>query len=287
MKSTLVVQQFIDSDSHTITYVVSDPATKKSAVIDSVLDYHHKNVKTDTVLADQVIAYIHKQGLLNEWILETHIHADHISAAAYLKEKIGGQTAIGSNIAPVQKYLKEVFNLNENFKTDGTQFDHLFVDGEKFMVGDIPAQVIHAPGHTPADVVYVIGNSIFSGDTLLAPDMGTARCDFPGGSADTMYDSVRHIIESYPNETPVYLCHDYPEGKGRDFIYKTTIGEERERNIHVHDGIQKDEFITLRTKRDKTLDLPSYIFPAVQINGNAGSIVPGEYIKLSYNKKVF
>ena len=286
MKSTLVIHPIFDHDSHTITYVVSDPATKKSAVIDSVLDYNHKNVKSDTKLADEVIAYIKAQGLTNEWILETHMHADHISASSYLKEKIGGKKAIGNQITKVQTYLKEVFNLNDNFKTDGSQFDHLFADGEEFKVGSLTAKAIHTPGHTPADMAYVIDGTLFTGDTLLAPDMGTARCDFPGGNAETMYDSVRKILETLPADTTMYICHDYPEGKNRKLLYSTTVGEQKQNNIHVRDGISKEEFVRLRRERDETLDLPTYIFPSVQINGNAGSIVPGEFIKLSYNNKV-
>ncbi len=286
MKPTLTVHPIFDHDSHTITYVVSDPITKKSAVIDSVLDYNHKNVTTSTELADKVIAYIAEQGLTNEWLLETHMHADHISASTYLQEKVGGQKAIGSAITTVQSYLRTAFDLNDQFKTDGSQFDHLFTPDEEFMVGSIPAKAIHAPGHTPADMVYLIGGVLFTGDTLLAPDMGTARCDFPGGSADMMYTSVRTILETLPAETEMYICHDYPEGKGRELVYKTTIAEQRENNIHVRDGIAREDFIEMRHARDAQLDLPSYIFPAVQINGNAGSIVPGEFIKLSYNRKV-
>lgn len=286
MKTTLNIHPIFDTDSHTITYVVSDPATNKCAVIDPVLDYNHKNVQSDTALADQVITYIKEQGFSNEWILETHMHADHISASSYLQEKIGGKKAIGDQITIVQAYLKEVFDLNDNFKTDGSQFDHLFTNGEEFMVGDIKAKAIHTPGHTPADVAYLIDGVLFTGDTLFAPDMGTARCDFPGGSAETMYDSVRHLLETLPEDTPMYICHDYPEGKKRDLSYTTTVGEQKQHNIHVKDGITKEEFVRLRNERDKTLDLPTYIFPSVQINGNAGSIVPGEFIKLSYNNKV-
>lgn len=286
MKNTLHIHPIFDSDSHTITYVVFDPVTKQSAVIDSVLDYNHKNVVTNTALADQVIAYIRDNELDNQWLLETHMHADHLSASTYLQEKIGGKKAIGAHLTGVQVYLKEVFALNDNFKTDGSQFDHLFADGETFMIGTIEATAIHTPGHTPADMVYDIGGNLFTGDTLFAPDMGTARCDFPGGSARTMYASVRSLLERYPAETPVYLCHDYPEGKDRELLYQTTVGEERQENIHVRDGISEEEFVAMRTKRDATLDLPTYIFPSVQINGNAGSLVPGEFIKLSYNKKV-
>jgi len=286
MENKLQIHPIFDHDSHTVTYIVWDPVTKQSAVIDSVLDYNHKNVETDTTLADEVIAFITEHGLDNQWLLETHMHADHISASSYLKEKIGGKKAIGANIIQVQKYLKETFDLNDNFKTDGSQFDHLFADGEEFTIGTITAKAVHSPGHTPADMVYEIDGALFSGDTLLAPDMGTARCDFPGGSAETMYDSVRNILESYPKDTVVYLCHDYPEGKDRELLFQTTIGAERATNIHVKDGVSKSEFVTLRETRDSTLDLPTYIFPAVQINGNAGSLTPGEFIKLSYNKKV-
>jgi glyoxylase-like metal-dependent hydrolase (beta-lactamase superfamily II) len=286
MKHTAIIHPIFDTDSHTVTYVVSDPVTKKSAVIDSVLDYNHKNVTTDTALADQVIAYIRAEGLSNEWLLETHMHADHISASSYLQEQIGGKKAIGSAVTGVQTYLKKVFDLNDNFKTDGSQFDHLFEDGESFKIGNLEAQALAAPGHTPADIVFLIDGVLFVGDTLFAPDMGTARCDFPGGSAETMYDSVRKLLESFPDDTEIYLCHDYPEGKNRDVMYITTVGEERKHNIHVRDGIDKADFITMRTARDATLHLPSYIFPSVQINGNAGNLVPGEFIKLSYNNKV-
>jgi glyoxylase-like metal-dependent hydrolase (beta-lactamase superfamily II) len=282
----ITIHPIFDPDSHTITYVVSDPTTNKCAVIDSVLDYNHKNVKTETILADEVIAYITEQGLTNDWILETHMHADHISASSYLQEKVGGKKAIGNQITVVQKYLKDVFDLNDNFKTDGSQFDHLLADGEEFMIGNLKAKAIHTPGHTPADMAYLIDGVLFTGDTLLAPDMGTARCDFPGGNAETMYDSVRKLLETLPPDTQMYICHDYPEGKGRDLLYTTTVTKQRQNNIHVRDGVSKEEFVKLRSDRDKTLDLPTYIFPAVQINGNAGSIVPGEFIKLSYNNKV-
>lgn len=286
MENKLQIHPIFDTDSHTVTYVVWDPATHKSAVIDSVLDYNHKNVETDTTLADQVVAFVHDHNLENEWLLETHMHADHLSASTYLQEKIGGKKAIGASIVDVQAYLKEAFDLNDNFKTDGSQFDHLFADGETFTIGTIPAKAVHSPGHTPADMVYEIGGVLFTGDTLFAPDMGTARCDFPGGSAETMYDSVRNILKLYPDDTQIYLCHDYPEGKDRELLFTTTIGAQREHNIHVRDGVSKEAFIQLREARDATLDLPTYIFPAVQINGNAGSLTPGEFIKLSYNKKV-
>jgi glyoxylase-like metal-dependent hydrolase (beta-lactamase superfamily II) len=286
MENTLQIHPIFDTDSHTVTYVVWDPATKKSAVIDSVLDYNHKNVETDTTLADKVISFVTENGLENEWLLETHMHADHLSASTYLKEKIGGKKAIAEHIVTVQAYLKEAFDLNQNFKTDGSQFDHLFADGEAFMIGNIPAKALHSPGHTPADMVYEIGGDLFTGDTLFAPDMGTARCDFPGGSAESMFDSVRSVLETYPVNTKMYLCHDYPESKDRDLTYTTTVGEQREKNIHVNDTVTKEEFISMREARDATLDLPTYIFPSVQINGNAGTLTPGEFIKLSYNKKV-
>ncbi len=281
------VHAIFDPDSHTFTYIVWDNETKKSAVIDSVLDYNHKNITTSTAHADEVIAYVQEHGLHNEWILETHIHADHLSASDYLKNKIGGKKAIGNQIIGIQKYIKDTFALNDQFKTDGSQFDHLFSNGEEFKIGTIVAKAIHTPGHTPADTVYAIGDALFLGDTLLAPDIGTARCDFPGGNAGTMYDSVRNLLESFPEETSLYLCHDYPEMHNRDQIHTTTVKAQRATNIHIKDGISKEEFVTIRTKRDATLDLPTYIFPAVQINGNGGSLVPGEFIKLSLNKKVF
>ena len=286
MNENLIVHPIFDTDSHTVTYVVWDETTKKSAVIDSVLDYNHKNVETNTTLADQVVDFVQSHELANQWLLETHMHADHISASTYLQEKIGGKKVIGNQIVNVQTYLKEAFDLNENFKTDGSQFDQLLADGDTFMIGSIPAKAIHSPGHTPADMVYEIGGVLFTGDTLFASDMGTARCDFPGGSAETMYDSVRKILETYTDDTNMYLCHDYPEGKGRELAYATTVGEQRKNNIHVNDTITKEQFISLREARDATLDLPTYIFPAVQINGNAGTLTPGEFIKLSYNKKV-
>lgn len=286
MNNNLTVHPIFDTDSHTVTYVVSDEETKKSAVIDSVLDYNHKNVATNTALADQVVDYINKHKLQNQWILETHMHADHLSASEYLKEKVGGKKAIGSAITTVQNYLKKAFDLNDNFKTDGSQFDVLFADGESFSIGNIQAKAIHTPGHTPADMIYEIGGVLFSGDTLFAPDLGTARCDFPGGSAKAMFHSVRNVLTSYPKGTSIYLCHDYPESKDRELIYHTTVGQQRKENIHVNDAISQQEFIALREARDATLDLPTYIFPAVQINSNAGTLAKGEFIKLSYNNKV-
>jgi glyoxylase-like metal-dependent hydrolase (beta-lactamase superfamily II) len=282
----LNIHTIFDTDSHTYTYVVWDGETKKSAVIDSVLDYNHKNVTTSTKLADKVIKFIKANNLENEWILETHMHADHISASSYLKERIGGKKAIGSKVTGVQKYLKQVFELNDNFKTDGSQFDKLFEDGEEFMVGSIKAKALHSPGHTPADMVYVVDGNIFVGDTLMAPDIGTARCDFPGGSAETLYRSVRNILENFSPETKMYLCHDYGEERGRGNNFLTTVDEQRKNNVQIKDGISLEEYVKFRSARDKTLDLPTYIFPSVQINGNAGDLVPGEFIKLTYNKKV-
>jgi len=286
MHNNLHIHPIFDTDSHTVTYIVWDATTKQSAVIDSVLDYNHKNVTTDTTLADQVVSFITKNELTNQWLLETHMHADHLSASTYLQAKIGGQKAISKHIVSVQDYLKTAFDLNDNFKTDGSQFDHLLDDDAEFFIGTIPCRAIHAPGHTPADVVFDIGGALFTGDTLFAPDLGTARCDFPGGSAESMFDSVRTILEAYPPETTMYLCHDYPESKDRALTYTTTVGAQRTHNIHVNDSLTKEAFVALRQQRDDTLDLPTYIFPAVQINGNAGSLTPGEFIKLSYNQKV-
>lgn len=265
------IKNFFDEDSHTVSYLIWDEETNKCAVIDSVLDWNNKNHTTDTSSADEVVKYISENNLTLEWILETHMHADHLSASRYLKDKLGGKIAIGDKISNVQTALKVVFNLNDNFKTDGSQFDYLFKDGEEFQIGNIKAIAVHVPGHTPADMMYVIEGKIFSGDTIFMPDVGTARCDFPGGSAETLWDSIQKIL-TYPEETQIYICHDYPEGKGREAKFLTTVKEEQENNIHVKAGTSRDEFLQMRKDRDKTLDLPTYIFPAMQVNMRAGSL---------------
>ncbi len=276
------VEAFFDPATSTITYVVSDSATRRAAIIDSVLDYDPKAGRTSTRSADAVIAHVNGNGLLVEWHLETHVHADHLSAAPYLKEKLGGQIAIGDGISIVQNTFKTLFNTEADFATDGRQFERLFKDGETFKVGNLTARVTHTPGHTPACVTYTIGDCAFVGDTLFMPDYGTARCDFPGGDARTLYRSIQKLF-SLPAGTKLYMCHDYQPG-GRAPLWQTTVGEEREKNIHVRGGVSEDAFVDMRTARDKTLDMPVLILPAVQVNMRAGRLPPPENNGVSYLK---
>ena len=282
-----VVKAFFDPDTFTVSYVVSDPATAKAAIIDSVLDYDAKSGRTRRTSADALIAYVREEGLDVDWILETHVHADHLSAAPYLKEKLGGRLAIGSNIRVVQDVFGKVFNAGSEFQRDGSQFDHLFEDGERFMIGSLEARALHTPGHTPACMTYVIGDAAFVGDTLFMPDFGTARCDFPGGDARTLYRSIQKIF-ALPGETRLFMCHDY-KAPGRDvFAWETTVAEERERNIHVGGGIDEDSFVAMRERRDATLDMPNLILPSVQVNMRAGDLPPPEdngvrYLKIPFD----
>lgn len=285
--NSMNIQPFFDHDSHTASYVVYDKKGGHSAVIDSVMDWNNKNFTTDTASADEIVAFIKENDLTNEWILETHMHADHLSASQYLKKQVGGKIAIGNNISLVQSTLKELFNLNDSFVTDGSNFDHTFADGETFAIGDLKAVAVHVPGHTPADMMYVIEGSIFAGDTIFMPDVGTARCDFPGGNAEMLWDSVQKIL-AYPDETPIYLCHDYPEGKGREVAFSTTVGAQKRENIHVKSGTRKEDFLKFRAERDATLDLPTYIFPSMHVNARAGELPGAEendsvYIKIPIN----
>jgi len=277
------VRGFFDKATYTISYVVSDPATGHCAIVDSVLDFDPKSGRTSTASADELIGYIEDRKLTVEWILETHAHADHLSAAPYLKEKLGGRTAIGEHITTVQAAFKKVFNEDDRFRTDGSQFDHLFIDGETFNIGDLEARVVHTPGHTPACISYVIGDACFVGDTLFMPDYGTARCDFPGGDAGVLYRSIRKLFE-LPDETRMFMCHDYMSPT-RDFhAWETTVREERRHNVHVHEGIEEEHFVDLRTARDKTLDMPNLILPSVQVNMRAGEKPPAEDNGVSYLK---
>jgi glyoxylase-like metal-dependent hydrolase (beta-lactamase superfamily II) len=276
------VKGFFDAATSTITYVVSDPDTKRAAVIDSVLDYDPKAARASTQSADAIIAYVRDRGLVIEWHLETHAHADHLSAAVYLKEKLGGRIAIGENIAIVQKTFKKIFNAEAGFATDGRQFDQLFKDGETFQIGTLTTRVMHTPGHTPACVTYLVGDAAFVGDTLFMPDYGTARCDFPGGDAHMLYRSIRKLF-ALPAGTKLYMCHDYQPG-GRASQWQTTVAEERKKNIHVHDGVSEDAFVAMRNARDKTLDMPVLILPSVQINMRAGHFPPPEENGVSYLK---
>ena len=262
--------------------MVWDPATKRATIIDSVHDYDPKSGRTDTASADEVIAFVQENGLEVDWILETHVHADHLTAAPYLQEKLGGRIGIGAKVAVVQGVFKSVFNVEDAFATDGRQFDRLFEDGEQFQIGDLTIDVMHTPGHTPACVTYVVGDAAFVGDTLFMPDFGTARCDFPGGDARQLYKSIKRIL-ALPPETRLFLCHDYGPG-GRAYEWVTTVAAQREKNIHVNDSVDEDGFVAMRTERDKQLSMPVLILPSVQVNMRAGVMPPPEANGISYLK---
>lgn len=282
MKSRISTQAFFDAHTWTVTYVVSSNESHHAAVIDPVLDYDFKSGRTSTTSADQVLAYLKAQALTVDWILETHAHADHLSGAHYLKEQVGGRIAMGENIRAVQSTFKAVFNLNAEFATDGRQFDHLFKDGEAFKIGDIQAVAMLVSGHTPADMAYKIEDSIFVGDTLFMPDVGSARADFPGGDAHLLYRSIHRVL-ALPLETKIFVCHDYPP-KSRTAQWQTTVAEQREKNIHVRDGISEEQFVAMRTARDATLEMPSLIIPAIQVNVRAGEMPPPEANGIRYLK---
>jgi glyoxylase-like metal-dependent hydrolase (beta-lactamase superfamily II) len=269
------VTGFFDEPTNTVSYVAVDPATRHCALIDSVLDYDPAAGHTDHQSADRMIAFVREHGLTVEWILETHVHADHLSAAPYLKQQVGGKLGIGRNITIVQDVFGKIFNAGTEFQRDGSQFDRLFADGDRFTLGAIEAQAIHTPGHTPACMTYLIGDAAFVGDTLFMPDYGTARCDFPGGDARQLYRSIRKIF-ALPDATRLFLCHDY-KAPGRDeYRWETTVGEEKAHNVHVHEGVSEDEFVAMRTARDKTLGVPRLILPSVQVNMRAGQMPPPE-----------
>jgi glyoxylase-like metal-dependent hydrolase (beta-lactamase superfamily II) len=277
------VTSFFDEATFTASHVVVEPDGRHAAIIDSVLDYDPKSGRTSTRSADAIIAFVQKNGLTVDWILETHAHADHLTAAPYLKAKLGGKTGIGDHITTVQRTFKAVFNVDGEFRDDGSQFDHLFKDGETFAIGALDVRVMHTPGHTPACVTYVMGDAAFVGDTLFMPDYGTARCDFPGGDASALYRSI-HKILSLPPETRLFLCHDY-KAPGRDeYVWETTVAAEREKNIHVHEGVSEDAFVKMRTERDKTLAMPVLILPSVQVNMRAGEMPKPEDNGVSYLK---
>jgi len=278
-----VVKTFFDEPTFTATHVVHDPATMRAAIIDSVLDFDQPSGRTSTASAEAVVAYVREQGLGVDWIIETHAHADHLSAAPFLKEQLGGAVVIGAAITTVQQTFAKVFNEPDSFARDGSQFDRLMGDGEQFMLGDIPVIALHVPGHTPACLAYVIGDAVFVGDTLFMPDYGTARCDFPGGDARTLYRSIRRLME-LPGETRVFLCHDYLAPGRTDYVWETTIAAEREGNIQVHQGISEDAFVTMREARDATLAMPRLILPSVQVNIRAGHLPEPEANGVSYLK---
>ena len=287
MTASPVVKTFFDEPTFTASHVVHDPATKAAAIIDSVLDFDNASGRTSTASADEIITYAKMERLNVEWILETHVHADHLSAAPYLKKSLGGRIGIGANITTVQKTFGEIFNAEAAFLRDGSQFDALFDDGAAFKLGAIDARVIWTPGHTPACLTYVIGDAAFVGDTLFMPDYGTARCDFPGGDAATLYRSIQKIF-ALPDATRLFLCHDY-KAPGRDyFAWETTVKEQRERNVHVGGGVAEADFVRMRNSRDKTLAMPKLILPSVQVNMRAGEFPPPDengvrYLKLPLN----
>ncbi len=279
-----VVRAFFDEETFTASYVVHDPATRQAAIVDSVLDFDSASGRTARTSADAIIAYVEAQELQVEWLLETHVHADHLSAAPYLQQRLGGKLGIGRHIVTVQETFGKLFNAGTGFERDGSQFDALFDDGDLFHLGSIPVAVLHVPGHTPADLAYVIGDAVFAGDTIFMPDFGTARADFPGGDARQLYHSIRRLL-ALPRAARLFLCHDY-KAPGRDaFAWETTIGAERDANVHVHDGIGEDAFVAMRTARDKTLGMPKLILPSIQVNMRGGRLPEPEangtrYLKL-------
>ncbi|BDT76598.1 MBL fold hydrolase [Polynucleobacter yangtzensis] len=281
-KPSADVKAFFDPETWTFTYVVYAGKKSPCVVIDSVLNYDPKSGRTSTQSADEVISFIQGEQLQLTWILETHAHADHLTAAPYIQDKLGGKIVIGDHITNVQNAFKYVFNLNEQFAIDGSQFDYLLKDGESLQFGALSLKALYVPGHTPACMAYEIGDALFVGDTLFMPDVGTARCDFPGGSAQTLYRSIQKVL-AYPDETKLYMCHDYPP-TDRPEAYCTTVGDEKKSNIHVHNGITEEQFVQMRTKRDATLDMPTLILPSIQVNIRAGHLPEPEANGKSYLK---
>ncbi|KTG27076.1 MBL fold metallo-hydrolase [Idiomarina sp. WRN-38] len=283
-----IVTHFFDEPTNTFSYVVQDPDSSACAIIDSVLDFDYAAGRTDIRSANQIIAFVREKRLEVAWVLETHVHADHLSAAPYLHEQLGGKTGIGAHIVEVQEIFGKAFNAGTEFARDGSQFDALFNEGDTFTIGSLEGRVLHTPGHTPACLTYVIGDAAFVGDTLFMPDYGTARCDFPGGDARTLYHSIQKVL-SLPEQTRLFLCHDY-KAPGRDaYQHETTVAEQRQANVHVHDGISEEEFVKMRTERDATLGMPRLIIPSVQVNMRAGELPPAEdngqvYLKVPINR---
>jgi glyoxylase-like metal-dependent hydrolase (beta-lactamase superfamily II) len=269
-----VIQAFFDTPTNTVSYLVADPATKQAAVIDPVLDYDHKSGEVDIRSVERILAEAKKQGFTIVWALETHAHADHLSGAPYIKAKTGAKIGIGEHIKDVQKIFRPIFNATD-LKTDGSDFDHLFKDGERFKIGELEVETIYTPGHTPADISYKIGDAVFVGDTMFMPDYGTARADFPGGDARKLYRSIQRLL-SLPPETRLFMCHDY-KAPGRDvFAWETTVREQREKNVHVGGGRTEDEFVKMRTSRDATLSAPALLLPSIQVNIRAGKFPKAE-----------
>ena len=282
------VKTFFHEPTFTATYVVSDDATKRAAIIDSVWDCDQPSGCTSFAAADEIVSYVQEQGLTVDWILETHAHADHLSAAPYLQEKLGGELAIGREIVTVQGVFGKIFNEGTEFERNGSQFDRLLEDGDELMVGEIPLTVLHVPGHTPADMAYVLGDAAFVGDTMFMPDYGSARADFPGGDARKLYRSVRRLMR-LPDKTRVFLCHDYKAPNREVFVWETTMLAERTANVHLHEDVTEDQFVEMRTQRDATLEMPKLILPSIQVNMRGGHLPPPEedgtsYLKIPVNK---
>ena len=277
-----IVKGFFDPATWTVSYVVYDEEGGGCAIVDAVLDYDPKSGRTRTTSADRLVAFVQEKRLTVQWILETHAHADHLSAAHHLRHRLGGKIAIGAAITQVQDVFKRIFNLEPEFRPDGHQFDHLLQDGETFAIGGLTARALAVPGHTPACMAYQVGDAVFVGDTLFMPDVGTARCDFPGGSAPALYQSVRLLL-ALPGDTRLFMCHDYPPA-GREPAWETTVSAQRAGNIHVHDGVSEDDFVRMRTARDATLDMPVLILPSVQVNIRAGEMPPAEANGVAYLK---
>ena len=276
------VKAFFDPATFTVSYVVSDPETDFTALIDPVLDYDPKSGRTQTTSADALIAYVHKQGLSVDWILETHIHADHLSAAVYLRQQLGAKIGVSNQVPQVQETFKKLFNAGDDFIADGSQFDVLLAEGEEIPLGNMAGRVMHTPGHTPACATYVFGDAAFVGDTLFMPDYGTSRCDFPGGDAGKLYASIRRILE-LPAETRLFTCHDYG-AEGRDFAWQSSVSEQARDNIHIADGVSVADFVVLREDRDANLATPLLLLPAVQVNMRAGNMPPPDDNGISYLK---
>jgi glyoxylase-like metal-dependent hydrolase (beta-lactamase superfamily II) len=282
-----VVRSFFDERTFTATHVVHDPATKKAAIIDSVMDFDQAAGRTSFEGAERIIDYVEAEGLDIEWLLETHAHADHLSAAPFLQEKLGGRLAIGEKIRTVQEVFGKIFNEGTDFDRGGSQFDRLFLDGDRFELGALAGVALHVPGHTPADMAYVIGDAAFVGDTLFMPDYGTARADFPGGDAHQLYKSIRRLM-ALPAQTRLFLCHDYKAPNRDEFVWETTVGAERTANVHVHEGVDEEAFVAMRKARDETLGMPRLILPSIQVNMRAGHLPEPDangtrYLKLPLN----
>ena len=281
-KNQPIIKDFFDPETWTYTYVVYEGDGTPCVIIDSVLNYDPKSGRTTTRSADEVIAFVKAHQLQVDWILETHAHADHLTAAPYLQSHLGGKLVIGDHITNVQTVFKGVFNLDDRFKADGTQFDRLVKEGESLTFGNLSLKALFVPGHTPACMAYEIGDAIFVGDTLFMPDVGTARCDFPGGDAKTLYGSIQKLL-SYPGQTKLYMCHDYPPN-GRPASCMTTVADEKANNIHVHDGVSEEQFVQMRSARDKTLEMPVLILPSIQVNIRAGHFPEPDANGIAYLK---